>query len=318
MRLHPHASRLRRPAVTLTEIVVVLAIISTLSTLGFTAYFAASKFANKIETEANDAALAAAGPRKSIADLRPSQQYRLPMGPPPASVPQWRGPDGPISATVDLRPQMPPIYNQGAIGSCVDNALAAILQYDGMREGGDKNTPSRLFLYYNARTLQGDVNYDGGSSIHNAIRGADIYGYCDETLWPYITAKEFIKPSTSCYAAAKKYCIRDYHSVKQDASHIKSAIAGGNPVIFGFTVYASFETTAVATTGIVPMPKKGEKILGGHGVLAVGYSDPSQMYLCRNSWGTSWGIKGYFWMPYAYVNSNQLAGDFWVVNSVPK
>jgi C1A family cysteine protease len=212
---------------------------------------------------------------------------------------------------------MPPVYDQGDIGSCVDNALAGILQYDGMRENGNRAVPSRLFLYFNARTLENDINVDGGSTVRDGILGAVKWGYCNETLWPYLDANEFRKPPQSCYTAALPFAIRDYHSVPQNSTSIRGAISAGNPVIFGFQVYRSFMTSTVARTGIVPMPGKSEQFVGGHAVLLVGYSDASQMYLCRNSWGTGWGLGGYFWMPYAYVQSADLAGDFWVVNTVP-
>ena len=67
---------------------------------------------------------------------------------------------------------------------------------------------------------------------------------------------------------------------------------------------------AVGTrTGIIPMPKPKEQLLGGHAVLAVGYDDTKQWLIVRNSWGTSWGVKGYFYMPYTVFN--KLVMDMW-------
>ena len=95
-------------------------------------------------------------------------------------------------------------------------------------------------------------------------------------------------------------------------------LASGCPISFGFTVYESFESEAVAQNGIVPMPQPGERVLGGHAVVAVGYKPiKGQLYFeCRNSWGESWGDHGYFWMPSAYVASPTLASDFWVIQQV--
>jgi C1A family cysteine protease len=311
-----------------------VAIVAVLCGLGLAALSSAIQFGDDLKTKSDDAIAASkkneqlqlyqngahlsklasrvsAGRYKGPHHTRPHRhhhsKYQVPL--------QLQGG---LAASVDLRPKMPPIYDQGDIGSCVDNALAGILQYDGMREnGGDRNTPSRLFLYYNARTLENDVNQDAGSTVEDGILGAAKWGYCDETLWPYLDSNEFTKPSQSCYDAALPFAIRDYHTVTQSASSIKGTLAGGNPVIFGFQVYQSFMSTTVARTGIVPMPKRSEQILGGHSVLLVGYSEASQRYLCRNSWGTGWGLAGYFWMPYQYVHSPVLSGDFWVVNTVP-
>jgi C1A family cysteine protease len=72
----------------------------------------------------------------------------------------------------------------------------------------------------------------------------------------------------------------------------------------------------VAQTGKVPLPPRGEQLIGGHAVLAVGYDDAEQSFIVRNSWGTSWGIKGYCMMPYGYLTDSQLARDFWAVYTV--
>jgi len=70
----------------------------------------------------------------------------------------------------------------------------------------------------------------------------------------------------------------------------------------------------VATTGIMPMPKKGEQVLGGHCVAMVGYDDSKQVIICRNSWGADWGMAGYFTMPYAFLAKN--CSDLWQVSQV--
>lgn len=88
-------------------------------------------------------------------------------------------------------------------------------------------------------------------------------------------------------------------------------LAEGYPFVFGFTVYESFETRKVVETGIASMPRKKERVLGGHAVLAVGYNQKDKRFLVRNSWGTGWGKNGYFTMPYEYLKT--LAADFWTI-----
>jgi len=97
---------------------------------------------------------------------------------------------------------------------------------------------------------------------------------------------------------------------------LKGCLASGYPFVFGFTVYESFESQQVAQTGIVPMPAAGEKVVGGHAVVGVGYQDSTQQFIVRNSWGPGWGIKGYFMIPYAYLTNSNLADDFWTIRTV--
>jgi C1A family cysteine protease len=218
---------------------------------------------------------------------------------------------------VDLRPQMPPVFDQGDLGSCTANSSLALAWYLAIKEGHPSVEPSRLFQYYNTRALEGTTRYDSGASIRDSIKSLAKWGFASETAWPYNIAKFKVKPPAAAYNEAKKEIVKQYHSVPQDAGQIKAALALGLPVDFGFTVYKSFESDGVAKTGIVPMPEPHEQILGGHAVLIVGYDDEKQMFIVRNSWGVEWGDKGYFYMPYAYVLNRRLASDFWVVNAVP-
>jgi C1A family cysteine protease len=66
------------------------------------------------------------------------------------------------------------------------------------------------------------------------------------------------------------------------------------------------------------MPHLGERAVGGHAVVAVGYNEARQWFTVRNSWGTGWGINGYFTMPYAYLLQPGLSQDFWTIRLVGK
>jgi C1A family cysteine protease len=217
---------------------------------------------------------------------------------------------------VDLRPQMPPVFNQGELGSCTANSACALIANGLTHEGQPLVIPSRLFQYYNTRLLENTVRTDSGGSIRDSIKALAQYGFCPEALWPY-NIKDFAKkPSPKLYAIAKKDVIKQYHRVTQNEDQIKAALAQNLPVDFGFTVYESFESDSVAATGLVPMPVAHEKIMGGHAVLIVGYDDEKSLYTVRNSWGSGWGVDGYCYMPYAFINSPKYASDFWVVSVV--
>ena len=148
-------------------------------------------------------------------------------------------------------------------------------------------------------------------------------GVCPESLpagqagdWPYVVSRFTKKPPVACYRAALDHQVVSYRRLVQSLNQLKGCLASGYPFVFGFTVYESFESSAVTKTGKVPMPRSGEAALGGHAVMAVGYNDADQRFVVRNSWGAKWGRKGYCLMPYAYLIDPDLAADFWTIRLV--
>jgi C1A family cysteine protease len=218
---------------------------------------------------------------------------------------------------IDLRAQCPAIYNQGALGSCTANAIAAAIEFDRKRQMLSDFVPSRLFIYYNERVIEGTVESDAGAQLRDGIKSVASDGVCPEPEWPYVVEKFRYKPPAKAYKDAKLDRAVSYQSLVQDLNQMKGCLASGYPFIFGFTVYPSFESEAVARTGQAVMPAWGERPIGGHAVIAVGYDDTNQKFLCRNSWGTEWGIKGYFTLPYAYlIQPGLLSQDFWTIRLV--
>ena len=219
-------------------------------------------------------------------------------------------------ASVDLRSGCPAVYDQGELGSCTANAIAGAIEFDQIKQKMTPYVPSRLFIYYNERLVEGDVSEDNGAQIRDGIKVVNSQGVCPETEWPYDITKFAVKPLVECYTHAKLHPTVSYHSVVQDISLFEQALASGFPMVFGFSVYSAFESSTVASTGVLKMPGAREKNLGGHAVLCVGYNRTKKQVLVRNSWGSSWGQQGYFWMPYAYITNPNLASDFWVIQSV--
>lgn len=217
----------------------------------------------------------------------------------------------------DLRSGCPPVYDQGQLGSCTANAIGAAVQFDLKKQKLNVFIPSRLFIYYNERVIEGTVNSDSGAQIRDGIKSIASDGVCPEPEWPYDISKFADKPTPQCYKdAAKCQAVGYQRLVSTNVNQLKGCIASGYPFVFGFTVYDGFESQEVAQTGVVNLPGPQETVQGGHAVLAVGYDDTSQRFTVRNSWGKDWGIKGYFTIPYAYLTDTNLADDFWTVRII--
>lgn len=223
---------------------------------------------------------------------------------------------------VDLRKGCPPVYDQGHLGSCTANAIGAAFQFNQTKGGLKSFIPSRLFIYYNERDMEGTVNQDAGAFIRDGIKSVNKLGVCPETLWDYDPSpyppnpRLTAKPTAKCYSEAKKHIAVQYARVPRTEQQMEGCLASGYPFVYGFTVYESFEASQVAKTGVVSMPKPTEEVIGGHAVLAVGYDRANRRFIVRNSWSTKWGMKGYFTMPYAYLLDANLSDDFWTIRLV--
>src|SRR5436190_8806520 len=195
-----------------------------------------------------------------------------------------------LPASAALRPKCPPVYDQGTLGSCTANAIAGAIEFDRVKQKMSDFVPSRLFIYYNERLIEGTVPIDAGAMIRDGIKSVASDGVCPEPEWPYDIAKFARKPTAKCYADAKLDRAVSYQSLLQDINQMKGCLASGYPFIFGFTVYQSFESPAAKKSGHAPMPGWAEPPVGGHAVMAVGYDDARQWLLVRNSWGAAWGM----------------------------
>jgi C1A family cysteine protease len=217
---------------------------------------------------------------------------------------------------VDLRDQCPEVYDQGQLGSCTANAIGAALEFDQMTQKESASTPSRLFIYYNERVIEGTVDSDSGAQIRDGVKSVNKQGAPPETDWQYDIGKFRDKPPQPAYDHAMEHQAILYQRLTQTLGQLKGCLAAGFPFVFGFVVYESFESQEVASSGQAPLPKAGEKQLGGHAVLAVGYEEDQQRFTVRNSWGPKWGMDGYFTLPYPYLLQGTLSSDFWTIRSV--
>jgi C1A family cysteine protease len=238
---------------------------------------------------------------------RPDQRDRLyaAIAAPPRRLP----------AQVDLRAGCSPVEDQGELGSCTANALVGGLEFLEKKAGQPVTDLSRLFVYYNERVMEGTVNEDAGAMLRDGVKSLVKQGVCTEMIWPYVISKFAVKPPAACYRQALTHQVLSYHRILS-LREMRQCLAEGYPFVFGFTVYESFESDAVARTGRVRLPKPAERALGGHAVLAVGYDDAKKRFTVRNSWGADWGLAGYFTMPYGYLSNRDLADDFWTLRAM--
>lgn len=229
-------------------------------------------------------------------------------------------------AHVDLRPQCPPVYDQGQLGSCTANAIAGAIEFDQKKQAVPEFIPSRLFIYYNERVKEHSVLVDAGAQIRDGMQSVAKIGVCPESMWPYDdthpandgdpcpTCKFAVKPDAACYVEAAKHKIASYSRLTQSLSIMKACLASGYPFVFGFTCYDNLPFQS--SDGVIPLPGPNNSVIGGHAVVAVGYDDASNLFTIRNSWGNAWGKSGYGFMPYSYLLQAQLSQDFWTVRSV--
>jgi C1A family cysteine protease len=218
----------------------------------------------------------------------------------------------PILDEVDPRAELPDVFDQGHLGSCTANAVAAAVEYDAKLNGSDPGFLSRLWIYYYERKLEGaPADQDTGAFGRDGLKVCNKMGVALEKDWPYDITQFSVQPPDSLDAEAKQHRISNYRVVPRNLDSMKAVLSNKQTIAFGFSVYQSFESPEVAKTDIVPMPTRDEKALGGHEVLLVGYLKDEPNYgLVRNSWGADWAIKGYFLMPWAYFLDTHLSSDF--------
>jgi C1A family cysteine protease len=223
-----------------------------------------------------------------------------------------------LPQTVDLRPHMPSVYNQRHLNSCSANALAAALWFEEHRH--DRNarypTPSRLFIYFNERVIEGNLAANGPVSLRSGYKTVNRDGVCAERLWPYDVRRFRRPPTAACRNAATRHKAIGYARVRTDLTDMRACLANRQPFTFGFQVHETFKSRLVKHTGVVPIPTHLDKTLGGHAMLVVGYFEDSRHFIVRNSWGSSWGDRGYCYIPYHYLMEPDLAWDFWTVSRV--
>lgn len=222
----------------------------------------------------------------------------------------------PLPKEFDTAADFPPVYDQGNLGGCVAHGVKGIIEHQRKRQSQPFFDDSRLFVYFGGRKIEGDTSADSGLMVRDGIKSVLAFGTCPESEWPYDVGQFATEPPAKCYADARKHGTWMYSRITPTLYNLKFQIAHNMPFTFGFSVYDSFMSDVVASTGIMPMPASSEAVIGGHCVCGVGFSDARGAVKCRNSWSSAWGdpkAPGYFWMPYAYITDPNLCDDFWEI-----
>lgn len=224
-----------------------------------------------------------------------------------------------LPASADLRPSYPPPYDQGQLGSCTANAACGCVEVLTPAFLG-----SRLYLYYQTRVLEGNVNTDSGAQLHSVVSALEKMGMPAETDWPYNITQFTALPPAPIDNLAKSHLALQAYNMAMDPQQMKASLSLGIPWMVGFPLYTNLYSNNtvwgnlqngqwVKSTGIIAMPGAADTITGYHATCMVGYDDANQWWIVRNSWGPNAGDGGYFYMPYAYLRP---ASDIWVISSM--
>ena len=220
---------------------------------------------------------------------------------------------------VNLTAVNPIIIDQGDLGSCTACASTSLINYVRKINKHTDLNPSVLFTYYTTRQIENTVLYDSGASLRSAIKSTVNYGITSETLWPYIVENFDNKPSLQAYTEAKLHQTLSYYRINNTKlADLLACLSQGFPFVFGFAVYDNFFTQSVLPGAYINLPNtRTNRYLGGHAVIAEGWETRlnKTYFICKNSWGSNFGDKGYFKIEAGYLTNSRLATDFWTVRT---
>jgi C1A family cysteine protease len=220
-----------------------------------------------------------------------------------------------IRPVVDLRQYASPVEDQRHLGSCTGQAVVGAyeLMLNKMYPGKFVDL-SRLFVYFNARLLDGFTDEDNGAFVRDAVKAAYKYGLCTELTWPYLTEKFAVVPDLRSYQEAKQRTIQSYYRVS-GLDEILNALNSDHPVVAGMQVFDSFMELENDGVYDLPTPRENEDLIGAHAITVVGYDLDKKQIIARNSFGEDWGDQGYFYVPFDYVKN--YFNDCWMFNISP-
>lgn len=209
-----------------------------------------------------------------------------------------------LPKAIDWTSKMSPVRDQGDEGICVGFATSV-----GMKEYQEQQDYQQLvllsprFVYSECKKIDGMPRSEG-TTIRSAMIVLAANGVCQEKFWPYVPHQRN-KAQKGASRDAKRFRVKAYARVL-NLSELRHTLATKGPCVIGIQVFEGMMRTR---TGIVPMPKKNEESLGGHAICPVGYDDSKKLVKFKNSWSQTWGLQGYGFLPYAYIDRYMM--DAW-------
>ena len=218
-----------------------------------------------------------------------------------------------LPAKVDLSPSMPPVGDQGGLGSCAAWAAAYYVRsyQEGVQNGYVPRNPNQImspaFVYNQRRNDSSGMYFDDAVGIlkdHGAASLATMpYDKRDDKTQPTMRARYEASRLKSEGGAAL------FIGNRADSPKIiKQKLASGIPVIVGVFVYQNFFWAGKEPIGV---PESKTLSYGYHAITIVGYDEVTRLFRCVNSWGTNWGDEGYAWLTYDFVR--EIVWEAWVI-----
>ena len=222
----------------------------------------------------------------------------------------WKSGSIKPAVSTDIRPFASAVEDQKNLGSCTGQAIVGIREAMLNKQRMKFVDLSRLFVYQMEQIMEGSFGLDAGACIRDGIKSQVKTGVCSEKLWPYDVSKLKVIPPQVCYDDAATRRIKKYVRLNS-LQDVKECLTMGFPFVFGITIFQSFMSEKVASTGLIPMPGWFDRKLGGHALGGFGHDDRKQWVITRNSWNRGWGDQGYCYIPYKYIT--KYSSDMWAI-----
>ncbi|MBI4682060.1 MAG: hypothetical protein HY757_03040 [Nitrospirae bacterium] len=200
--------------------------------------------------------------------------------------------------------QVPEILDQGTEGACTGFALAAVINYLLAQRGITRRVSPRM-LYEMARCYDEwpGEKYEG-SSARGAIKGWTRHGVCERKLWPDKKhgRGQFIEEISR--AAIGTPCGAYYRVKHKEVRDVHAALCEVGIIYCTLMVHSGWDNpgSVTVTVGsgknkrVLPVISREGRSDSGHAVALAGYT--RQGFIVQNSWGKSWGAKGFALLPY--------------------